>query len=193
MLFQTSAILDQAVQAEKGDISPFKRSFLLKQFGVNYRGSPMILDERTKGVVVGHPYSNDDGRICAGDRAPDAPGLVNSLGEQTKLFDLFRPWLHTVLIFGHGLEVASPILRALGRYPDKTIQAICIVPKGTTLPVPPLAAETILEDRGGYAYMGYAVDKANNIVVVVRPDGVIGAIVFGVEGAEEYFDGIFDA
>jgi len=81
-----------------------------------------------------------------------------------------------------------------GRYPEKTIQAVCIVPKGTTLPVPPLVAETIkLEDRDGYAYMGYAVDKADNIVVVVRPDGVIGAIVFGVEGTEEYFDGIFDA
>jgi hypothetical protein len=192
MLFQTSAILDQANQAEKDDISPFTRSFLLKQFGVNYRGSPIVLDERTEGDVGGHPYSNDDGRICAGDRAPDAPGLVYSSGEQTKLFDLFKPWLHTVLIFAHDIEVASPVLQALGRYPEKTIQAICVVPKRTTFSVPSLAGET-LKDRDGYAYMGYAVNKARNTIVVVRPDGVIGAIVFGVEGTEEYFDRILDA
>jgi hypothetical protein len=150
----------------------------------------MVLDERTTGDVGRNPYNSDDGRVCAGDRSPDAPGLIDSSGEQTKLFDIFKPWLHTVLIFGNDL--ASSVLQALGRCPEKTIQAFCIVPKGTPLPAPS-PANTVLEDRDGHAYMGYAVDKARNTVVIVRPDGVIGSITFGVEGTERYFDRIFDA
>jgi len=185
MLSQTTAILNHTFQADKDDIRPWTRGFVLKQFGVNYRGSPIVLDERTVEDVRGSPYSNDDGRICAGDRSPDAPGLISSMsGEQTRLFDMFKPWLHTVLIFGDDL--ASPVFRALRRFPEKTIQAFCIVPKDT-----PSHADTVLEDRDGHAYAAYAVDRARSTVVVIRPDGIIGAIAFGVEGTERYFDRIF--
>lgn len=147
----------------------------------------MVIDERTGEDAGGNPYSNDDGKICAGDRAPDAPGLIDLPGQRTKLFNIFKPWLHTVLIFGNNL--ASPVLRALGRYPNGAIQTFCIVPKGTFLPAP---LQMVLEDRDGHAYTGYAVDRARDTVIVVRPDGVIGAIGFGVEGIEQYFDWIFE-
>jgi len=186
MLSQTTALLNQTLQAKKDDIKPWARGGVLKQLGVNYRGSPIVLDERMGGALKGSPYSNDDGRICAGDRSPDAPGLINSSGEQTRLFDMFKPWLHTVLIFGDDL--ASPVLRALRRFPEKTIQAFCIVPTD-----PPSHIDTVLEDRDGHAYTAYAVDRTCNTVVVVRPDGMIGTIAFSVEGTERYFDGIFDA
>jgi hypothetical protein len=189
MLFQTTSILDQTLQATKDDIKPWTREAVLSQMGVNYRGSPIVLDQRTKGDFGRNPYSNNDGKVCAGDRSPDASGLINSSGEAIKLFDLFKPWLHTVLIFGNDLAV--PVLRALTRYPEKTIQAFCIVQKATALPLLS-PADTVLEDRDDHAYMGYAIDKARSTVVVVRPDGVIGAIVFDAEGMEQYFDGIFD-
>jgi len=184
MLSQTTAILNQTFQADKDDIKPWIRGFALKQFGVNYRGSPIVLDERTMEDVSGSPYSNDDERICAGDRSPDAPGLIDSSGKQTRLFDMFKPWLHTVLIFGDDL--APSVLQALKQYPEKTIQALCIVPKDT-----PSHIDTVLEDRDGHAYTGYAVDRTRSTVVIVRPDGMIGAITFGVEGTERYFDRIF--
>jgi hypothetical protein len=190
MLSQTTTILNQTFQAEKDDIKPWTRGFVLKQLGVNYRGSPMVIDERTSGEVGGNPYSNDDGRVCAGDRAPDAPGLIGISGEPTRLFNMFKPWLHTVLIFGDGL--APSVLRTLGRYPDKTIQVFSIAVQGTPLAAPLNAGTvTILEDQHHHAYTGYAVDKGCDTVIVVRPDGVIGAIVFGVKGLEQYFDGIF--
>jgi hypothetical protein len=184
MLSQTTAIFNQTFQAEKDDIKPWTRGFTLKQFGVNYRGSPIVLDERTTENVSGSPYTNDDGRICAGDRAPDAPGLIDSSGKQIKLFDMFKPWLHTVLIFGDDL--APSVLQTLKQYPEKTIQALRIVPKDT-----PSDTDAVLEDQDGHAYTGYAVDRTRSTVVVVRPDGMIGAIAFGVEGTERYFDGIF--
>jgi len=189
MLSLTSTILNRTSQAKKDNVSAWTRGHLLKQLDVNYRGTPMVLDERSTGEVTGNPYGSDDGRVCAGDRSPDAPGLIDSSGEQTKLFNIFKPWLHTLLIFGNDL--VSPVLRALGRYPEKTIQAICIVPKGNPLPVPSLA-NMVLEDRDGHAYTGYAIHKARSTVVVVRPDGMIGAIVFGMRGMERYFDRFFD-
>jgi len=190
MLSQTTALLNQTLQAKEGDIKPWARGGVLKQLGVNYRGSPIVLDERTTEDIKGSPYSNEDGRICAGDRSPDAPGLVNSSGKQTRLFDIFKPWLHTVLIFGDDL--APSVLRALRRYPEKTIQTFCIVPREASSSAQ-LHADAVLEDRGGHAYTGYAVDRARSTVIVVRPDGVIGAVVFGAEGTKQYFDGMFDA
>jgi hypothetical protein len=188
MLSQTTALLNQTLQAKKDDTKPWARGGVFKQLGVNYRGSPIILDERTTEDVRGSPYSNDDGRICAGDRSPDAPGLIDSSGKQTRLFDIFKPWLHTVLIFGGDL--APSVFPALKQYPEKTIQAFCIVPRDRSSSAQSHTV-AVLEDHDGHAYTGYAVNRARSTVIVVRPDGVIGAVAFGVEGTERYFDGIF--
>lgn len=53
-----------------------------------------------------------------------------------------------------------------------------------------VAADLKFEDRMGHAREAYAVGHR---IVVVRPDGIVGAIVHGEDGLKRYFGGIFDA
>ncbi|KZP07005.1 hypothetical protein FIBSPDRAFT_875975, partial [Athelia psychrophila] len=50
----------------------------------------------------------------------------------------------------------------------------------------------VLKDNLGHAYEGYAVMPSAEVITVyiVRPDGVVGGKVRGVEGVEKYFSGI---
>lgn len=49
----------------------------------------------------------------------------------------------------------------------------------------------VLIDQAGHAYRGYVVEEGEIEIVVVRPDGVVGAIVRGAAGLERYFEGVF--
>jgi hypothetical protein len=51
---------------------------------------------------------------------------------------------------------------------------------------------TELVDRDGYAHSAYLVEKDKANIVVVRPDGFIGAIVMDAAGMQRYFTNIFD-
>ena len=71
-------------------------------------------------VVNAGAYLDEDPSVLfAGDRAPEAPGLLKVvdgaiLGEQTtSLFNLFNPTTHTVLIFVPDTTHAAPFLVAL--------------------------------------------------------------------------------
>jgi 2-polyprenyl-6-methoxyphenol hydroxylase-like FAD-dependent oxidoreductase len=64
------------------------------QLGLNYRGGPLSVDERTDVA---------DGVTRAGDRAPDAP-LIDSSGKPCRLFDLYRGPHFTLL----ALDGAEP-------------------------------------------------------------------------------------
>jgi hypothetical protein len=76
----------------------------------------------------------------------------------------------------HGNNVSNP--------------AFCIMPRDRSSSAQ-LHTVAVLEDHDGHAYTGYAVNRARGTVIVVRPDGVIGAVAFGVERTERCFDGIF--
>jgi hypothetical protein len=58
------------------------------QLGIGYRAAKWVQELRA-----------EPGVVHAGDRAPDAPGLVGSVGER-RLFDLMRGTHFTVLAFG---------------------------------------------------------------------------------------------
>jgi hypothetical protein len=81
MLNKTTDLLYQSLPlGGKINFDKFSRSTDLNMLGINYRGSPIVLDERTAddGSVY-NAYGNTEGELnlCAGDRAPDAPGLVD--------------------------------------------------------------------------------------------------------------------
>ncbi|KAI6018035.1 hypothetical protein PISMIDRAFT_690216 [Pisolithus microcarpus 441] len=197
--------------------------------GVNCRTSPLVVDEfvptPASGVAVVHgAYGNiQEGILRAGDRAPDAPGLVpivksnraasNTLvpsllpaeGLQgTRLFDIFAPTYHTILIFVpvSADPVVSSVLAALQHcIPENGLVRLLVV-LPNTLPDLDGGVETssvqdqvhgaeVLVDRAGHAYRGYLIENDEVKVVVVRPDGVVGAIVHGAEGLERYFHGVF--
>ncbi|KAJ3722577.1 FAD binding domain-containing protein [Lentinula raphanica] len=195
MLQKTTLLLNRGVGNHTGDGSKWERGREIKQLGVNYRGSSILVDETTtldKDSIRTDSYSlAGDGVIHAGDRAPEAPGLVGSQGV-TSLFDIFGPNHHTVLIFGPPEFDGGEIAALIGVYPKDIFKTVLILDAGSTDPMPHTSGvDLVLRDRDGHAHRAYPALPGSGTILVVRPDGVIGAIVTGVEGLCRYFKGVF--
>ncbi|KAK0466837.1 FAD binding domain-containing protein [Desarmillaria tabescens] len=183
MLDKTSELLTKTFtsggvgQTLKG----WNRSYELRQLGVNYRGSPIVVDETpVKGEETIDPYrSGNDGTIRGGDRAPDAPGphFVNDPTRKTSLFDIFGLSYHTHCCFGCSEELTPPGI----------VKTVVILPQKPTGVV---SADYVLVDGDGYAYKHYNMAEKLTKIVVVRPDGMIGGLVDGKDGLKQYFSGI---
>ncbi|THV05565.1 hypothetical protein K435DRAFT_744813 [Dendrothele bispora CBS 962.96] len=199
MLNKTTELFHKAFGSQGRD--GWVRGYELRQFGVNYRGSPIVIDQKyTEVEETSDPYrSGDDGSVRAGDRAPDAPGLVklSSSAEVSKdkdaltFFDMFKPSSHTVIAFAgeRPAEEVDAILATTTAYPEGSIQTAVVYPRTPTNTTS--SANYLLVDRDGHAYKGYVVSESEISVVVVRPDGYIGALVFQPEGLKSYFSKIF--
>lgn len=203
MLDFSTAILDQmkVAKPDGNNTMAWTQGRSLAQLGVNYRWSSIVIDERATDVLYkGQPsraYGGEESDgLHAGDRAPDAPGLVNvrkDINDSTSLFDIFQPSYHTVLFFGTEHELLSPALSALKDYPLQLTRSVVICPKGMSTPPVINGADLVLVDQQGHAYAGYGVSSENLTIVIVRPDAVVGGIVFGVAGIKRYFRGVFSA
>ncbi len=204
MLDSTTVLLDRTLEAKVNSEDPesfksaWKRPETFHQLGVNYRWSSIVIDEHQPFVDNGkgsasNAYGNQSDCILhAGDRAPDAPGLVGSVSE-TSLFDIFKPSQHTALLFTPKPDEAKDALSALGAWPKGTLWKVIILPKGVDVGQLEFSgADLVLEDKQGHAYSAYGkVVEEGYPVLVIRPDGVIGAISKGVDGLKRYYRGIF--
>ncbi|KZT68267.1 monooxygenase [Daedalea quercina L-15889] len=195
-MLQKSTVLLDAMQ--KADTAGWKRGGDLRQLGVNYRWSSIVVDERTpkpEGPESVNPYgSGTDGSLRAGDRAPDAPGLVPVHGgEATSLFSMFRPDHHTVLLFNVPTQEAEPIVEVVKSYPTDLVNTVSIFPQGTSDSEVVGRPGLSFVDRDGHAFAGYQLSPEKPAVVIVRPDGVVGGIVYGSDGLKKYFGAIFSA
>ena len=174
------------------------RNDALFQLDVNYRWSPIVLDERARSklneeTLKARAYEGyPGGDIQAGDRAPDAPTLLRADGTETSLFSVFTPYAHTVLAFLPVSDAAARTTLALDFtkiYPADVVQLAilkhCQIPESRTC----TKDASTYYDPKGHAYNEYGVDDSFTIVVV-RPDGYIGAIVGDVKGVETYFSRI---
>ncbi len=185
-----------------------RRPKSLDQLGINYRWSKILIDER-------RPYSEDtassalspygtgsegDSSIHGGDRAPDAPELVvvnPNAGDgkpSTSIFSVLQPTQHTALLFVANLAEAKSILDGFSTWAKDTVKVVAVLPKGTDYASVDITdyEGAVLVDQQGHAHDAYgAVVDDEFPVVIVRPDGVIGAIVKGKEGVEKYHKGIF--
>ena len=171
----------------------------LKQLGVNYRWSSILVDERhgahagaEQGTVDAYGALGGDG-LHAGDRAPDAPGLSNLKtpgSGTTSLFDIFRPVRHTVLVFSQDPSAVQDVLATLKAYPEGLVRSVVVVPRDRVESVP-VDADLALKDGDGHAYAGYGCSPDASTIIVIRPDGVVGAIAAGVTGVKKYFGAIF--
>ncbi|KAF7350749.1 FAD-binding-3 domain-containing protein [Mycena sanguinolenta] len=161
----------------------------VQMLGVNYSGSSIVQeDDAVQGASV-TPYSTSGaGHIRAAYRAPDAPGLVRvgSEGAPTRLFSIFSVEVHTVLLFGGDDTTRAEVL---GRLPKEAVRAVLLLPQGQTTTNASSPA-LVLEDRAGHAYAGYGMRVDELTVVIVRPDGVVGAVAIDAEGVERYFQKI---
>ncbi|KAG7094401.1 hypothetical protein E1B28_008001 [Marasmius oreades] len=175
------------------------RGWEIRQLGINYRGSPILVDERyTDSDEPVDPYrSGLDETVHAGDRAPNAPGLVVP-GKEGKidLFDVLDVVSHTVIVFEPEPEpslvsrLKEEVDGLVDSYPRGSVKSVVIYPQRAELLS--LAKDgSVLVDGEGYAHEHYKVKQDEAIVVVVRPDGYIGAVVRGSSGVKEYFTRIF--
>ncbi|KJA26224.1 hypothetical protein HYPSUDRAFT_198983 [Hypholoma sublateritium FD-334 SS-4] len=196
MLDITKDLLQKTIANEQ---SGWNRSGPVKQLGVNYRWSSIVVDdEKQIQDSKASAYDNQAaGTLAAGDRAPDASELrriTNQRGqtELTRLFQLFSPAKHTVLIFA-GKSDYRAALDTLEVYPADLVHSVLVVDPGKAA-VTVLASDTLtfVEDTKGYAHDGYKVRESPSGIFVIRPDGVVGARLGSAEGISRYFKAIFD-
>ena len=174
------------------------RNRSLQMLEINYRWSPAVYDVRgTLGLgdeeLKARAYEGyPDGDVRAGDRAPSAPGLIDAAGVETTLFDLFKSWRHTVLVFTPGTEEAgakvASIMAALHALPDGAAKVVVLgrhaVPKA-------VEGAEVYHDTAGRASRAYHVDEATVSAFAVRPDGYLGAFVHDAEELQKYFSKVF--
>ncbi|KAF4620929.1 hypothetical protein D9613_000933 [Agrocybe pediades] len=198
MLGKTTELFNQ----NKSAPGEMKRGSELRQLGVNYRGSSIVYEDDVEIATEKGPGYNAGSEIAArpGDRAPGAPGLKVISGKETTtvlMHDILTPSHHTVLIFaGVSANAASEMRDVLQQLPAGTVRSILVLPKDTEgSSASDLAAKGLFDqviiDTEGYAYSGYHV-KEEPSVIVVRPDGIVGARVRGEAGLKKYFQNIFN-
>ncbi|KAJ7696581.1 FAD binding domain-containing protein [Mycena rosella] len=193
MLIKTTELLNAYVDVKDSDsASNWDRDTSMFMLGINYRWSALVVDEQDgeKDVPM-DPYGVHTRGLRAGDRAPDAPELEDLVhgGPPTRFFDVLDVSRHTVLVFSASPERYSAVLETLSRFPQGTARCVAIVPSGASA-ADIHGPDIILEDTQKHAYSGYGF-KMGCDIVVVRPDGVLGAVVRSSAGLEQYFRQIF--
>ncbi|KAJ3983131.1 FAD binding domain-containing protein [Lentinula detonsa] len=205
MLSKTTELFHKTFQPASPEkmVEGWRRGYELRMFGVNYRKSGITLDEKytyAEDEVVDPYRSGDDGTVRAGDRAPDAPKLApvgqTNATSHTTFFDIFSPAYHTLLVFAdpsqHGEAIGGIIetARGLPSFKD-VVKTVLVLPQtsSSTNDASTSSSDMVLLDTQGYAYKHYDVvaDSQRPTIFIVRPDGFIGGLVFGVEGIRKYF------
>nr|GAT45163.1 predicted protein [Mycena chlorophos] len=167
----------------------------MSMLGINYRGSSIISDTNVAGSGPAAAYDSEAYMHAVARptyRAPDAPGLKleGSTGTRS-LFDIFDVTKHTVLVFASsGSKELDAILELVASLPEGAAQAVRILPAGSLLESSESQSrklELTLIDALGHAYKEYGASNTAVSVVVVRPDGVVGAIERDVDGLKGYF------
>lgn len=192
MLQLTSALHDKTYEGGLNE-RVWNRGSHLDQLGVNYRGTPFVLDE-----IEGRPPSTSNcydsrpsGVLMAGDRAPDASSLVSIRGVLTgdRLFDLFSATRHTILVFTgqQGNPEASLVVQLLKAYPPGLFKSVGVLPSDSSTSLD-VGLDLAVKDELGNAHKAYGVPGADTVIVAVRPDGVVGAMIADSNGLRRYLD-----
>jgi 2-polyprenyl-6-methoxyphenol hydroxylase-like FAD-dependent oxidoreductase len=121
------------------------------QLELEYRSGPLATDTRAR-----------CGRVCAGDRAPDARGQDLS-AQPRRLFELFRGPHWTLLSFGGVQDDALPRSRVRSA---PLIRVVRVIDRSEE------AGADDFVDAHGHARTNY--DVHSNALVLVRPDGYVG-------------------
>ncbi|KAF9003010.1 FAD binding domain-containing protein [Cyathus striatus] len=195
MLSKTTKILKQTInpQTDKDEELAWARGGELRMLGVNYRTSSIVIDDGPLDKFSGSAYNVESATAArAGDRAPDAPKLlqVSPSKEETSLFQLFGSSYHTVLVFGGSAVQHRTLLETVEKLPKGVVKTALVIPKDNQEYAIPEGFDPVVVDTNGHAFKGYSVSDGELNVVVVRPDGVVGARVGTMENFEKYFSRI---
>jgi len=143
-----------------------KRGDAERQLLLNYRGSSLARE-------VGW----DQGKLRAGDRAPDA--ICDNSSGRLRLFDLFRGTHFTLLAFG---AQAAAAIRDLEWTPSDSLSKCSVRRSGSA------AGYGTVIDTHGNAHAAYGVSDRDNVVFLIRPDGYVGLVAgrSWVDAVNEY-------
>lgn len=189
MLPITTNTFDQLVS---GKVASWPKSPLqLCQFGVNYRWSSIIVDDKP-GIAQIDTYGAISGKPQAGDRAPEAPGLVDVRNSRTtSVFELLNSFQHTVLVFANTAEEVTPVIHLLKAMSPGIFQWATVLPPTHASNRTMGAIEgLVLADTDGYARRFYLPGDGRRIIVI-RPDGIIGALTESYSGLQRYVELVF--
>ncbi|TFK51512.1 monooxygenase [Heliocybe sulcata] len=200
MLEVTTDLLDKTLAKDE---SALDRGRKFHQLDINYRGSPIVLDQRLGPLTEAPPADiytfGQLGSVQAGDRAPDAPGLLDlkdSSSGLTSLFRIFAPAKHTVLILSASTPLADSVIDVLRDYPADIVQSVAVLPGRVAVRETEVLpkADLIVKDTDGHVYEGYSVDpwKEELAVIIVRPDGFVGGVGNGAQTVKDYFQRILN-
>lgn len=199
MLDKTTQLFNKAVQS-RGVLDGQRRGTDMSQLGVTYRGSSIIGEDNICDTIVKVSGYNKDSETaaCSGDRAPEIPLLINATEagghEHKSVFDILSPSHHSVLVFAKRYDEHSALALStvINQLPGKTVRSILILPsESNTSELGLVYYDQVFIDSGDHGYAGYGLPTDQTWIVVVRPDGVIGARVCDVAGVERYFQKIF--
>ena len=212
MIEETTRLLRKTLY---NDESAWKQSGTLYQLDLNYRSSPILVDER-KAIEDAKEAEEDayleeygayeeeestssegyaDEHLRAGDRAPDASGLVirapsSSAKQSCQLFQIFGAGYHTVLIFADIVNLPT-VLSAIATCPKSEIRTVVVLDQHQPIPPEAVKADFVVADRDGHARTAYC-SSGTCGVIIVRPDGMVGGIARGTSGIARYFKLVFN-
>ncbi|TFY58683.1 hypothetical protein EVJ58_g6268 [Rhodofomes roseus] len=186
MLQESTALLNALERSSQGsnDDSAWKRGWALKQLGINYCWSSIVVDERAAEKPKEPPMSTAARRAVSSARA---------IALWTPQAYIFRPVHHTVLLFTSEAGATQPILEELKYYPADSVKTVVVYPRETVNASPVAGADITVVDREGHAYTAYSASAEHPTTVIIRPDGVVGGIVFGLHGLKTYLKAVFSA
>ncbi|KAH7890340.1 hypothetical protein F5I97DRAFT_1972023 [Phlebopus sp. FC_14] len=157
MLGLTTELLNKATRSDQSSMQDaLTRGKRLYMLGVNYRHSPIVVDEFSE------------------------PGPLNAYGDY-----------HTVLLFGSDDGFVQSVVSGLKQYDERVIRTVVIVASSSAAMIPRGVVDEVLYDQEGHAHVAYVVESGQTRAVIVRPDGVVGAIVQGMKGVHKYFGKLF--
>ncbi|EAU90556.2 monooxygenase [Coprinopsis cinerea okayama7 len=197
MLNLSTEYLDKALNQCPGEGGEWSRDGALHQLGINYRWSSIVLSD--SGCKKTPPIDSY-GRVATdvlqpGDRAPDSSGICLVETRATiplvisRLSDVYKTTHHTVVIFT-GVVDAKTVLMELSRYSGVLIQIVAVVPsEGYTSGSLPSTVDFVFTDTDGRVSQTYTEEESG--LIIVRPDGMIGAMLRSSSSVHDYFSGIF--
>lgn len=191
-------------KGDRREGSAWFRGRKLFQLDVNYRWSNIVRDDRfdSEEEAAKQPdaYGVEGAEARAGDRAPDAPELLvvskaashseTDVEKTTRFFELFTPVAHTVLVFSpqKSKETTHAILEAARKYPQALVRVVLVLDSNGPQTGDKLAeVDFVVKDTKDHAHKAYGLTVESLHVVVVRPDGIIGAFTDSAAGMERYF------
>ncbi|KAF9525492.1 FAD binding domain-containing protein [Crepidotus variabilis] len=200
----TELMLKTFARNANQDSSTFDRGGKLNLLGVNYRFSPIVIDGGEKQAAVS-PYGGAPGdHVRAGDRAPDAPGLlpldkpgdvgITDEPHVTRLFKILDLRWHIVLIFEDNIPGGLKLDSTTAMYSPELVRFVVVRQSGQashTGTVNSTAGLKIFEDTQGHAYKAYKSNDDVSNVFVIRPDGYVGARLKDIKDVRTYFQGVF--